>query len=254
MTWTAAVLAGDRHGERDPVAAATGAGSKTFAPIAGLPMIAHPLRALAQTAAIDRVLVSIGSDAPALPDGPWQRVEAEASPARSALAMLDAAGPPLLVTTADHPLLTAAMIEAFIAKADDTGADVVAGMADRETVERAGSTAKRTYLRFSDAELSGCNLFALRTVRARTAVERWRSFETLRKRPLSMAWQMGPLALARYATGTLSLAAAEAAASRALGASCRLVLLDQPEAAHDVDKAADLAFAERVLAARCAAS
>lgn len=102
-------------------------------------------------------------------------------------------------------------------------------------------------MHLADAQVSGCNLFALRTAKAAGAVRLWRDVEDVRKRPFAMAWRLGPMALARYATRALSLEGAEAAISRASAARCRLVILDAPEAAHDVDKPEDLAFAERWL-------
>lgn len=249
MSWTALVLAGSRGGE-DPVARATGAPCKAFAPLAGRPMIAFVLDALAASGAVDRVLVSIEPDAPALPDGPWTRLDAAAGPSASVLDAFDRAGPPMLVTTADHPLLTGPMIAGFRARAEATGADVAAGVARRQTVERAGPTPRRTYIRLGATEVSGCNLFALTTPAARSAVAYWSRIEALRKRPMAMARTVGLWTLARYATRTLGVSAAERALSRAMGARAALVELDDPEAAHDVDKPADLAFAEAWLRAR----
>ena len=250
MRWTAAVMAGEREGAGDPVAQATGAPYKAFAEVAGRPMIAHVLDALSDCAAVDRIIVSIAPEAPPLPRGPWERVDADSGPSLSAMAALDRAGVPLLIATADHPLLTGEIVQGFLAAAETTGADVVAAVAKRETVERAGSTGRRTYLRLADAEISGCNLFALRSAAARRAVLFWQRLEVLRKRPLQMAWRIGPLALLRYATRTLTVSAAQAALTRATGVRCALAMLDAPDAAHDVDTVEDLVFADARLRAR----
>lgn len=247
MTWTALVLAGERAPGADPVAQATGAPCKALAPVAGRPMISWVLDALAGVDAVGRVLVSIGAEAPALPEGPAERIPSGESPASSVLEVLDRVGGPLLVTTADHPLLTAPLIAEFLTLAEAEGAAVTAGIAERRHVEQAGSTARRTYLKLSDGEISGCNLFALSGPEARPAVAAWRSFESLRKRPLAMARRIGPGTLARYALGRLDRAALMRAASRSFGTSCALVPLTDPVAAHDVDKPADLAFAEHLL-------
>ena len=172
------------------------------------------------------------------------------APALGALAGLEAAGAPLVVTTADHPLLAVEMVEHFIAAAAASGIDVAAGVALRPVVEQAGSTARRTYLRFRDGEVSGCNLFALMTPRASAALTYWRLLEAKRKHPLRMAWAVGPFTLIRYALGLLSTRAAAAALGRAAGCRAALIMLPFPDAAHDVDKPADLAFAEARLAAR----
>ena len=243
------VLAGSR-GAADPVAQASGVSHKAFAEIAGKPMLAHVLDALSAAPSVDGVVVVIERSAPELPRPGVRRIDAASSPSRSALAGFEAAGAPVLVTTADHPLLTVEMVEHFLAAARDVGADVAAGVALRPVVEQAGSTARRTYLKFRDGEASGCNLFALMTPRAEDALTYWRKLEAKRKHPLQMAWAVGPLTLIRYALGLLSIRAAAAALGRAAGCKAALIVLPFPDAAHDVDKPSDLAFAEARLAAR----
>ncbi|HUF86119.1 MAG TPA: nucleotidyltransferase family protein [Thermohalobaculum sp.] len=248
MSWTAVVLAGSR-GAQDPVARAAGVSHKAFAALAGRPMIGHVLDALAAAPRIGEVIVVIEPGAPALPAG-VRRLDAAASPARSALAGLEAAAPPVLLTTADHPLLTAQMVEHFLAAAEASGADVAAGVALRPVVEAAGSAARRTYLRFRDGEASGCNLFALMTPAARDALVFWQRLEAERKRPWRMARALGPLTLARYALGRLTMLGAATALGRAAGCRAAMLVLPFPDAAHDVDKPDDLAFAERRLGER----
>lgn len=248
MSWRAVVLAGSR-GPEDPVARAAGVSHKAFAELAGRPMIAHVLDALAATPRVGAVAVVIEPSAPALPGG-VERIDAAPSPSLSALAGFEAAGPPVLLTTADHPLLTAGMIEHFLAAAEAADADVAAGVALRPVVEAARSGTRRTYLSFRDGEASGCNLFALMTPGACHALAFWRRLEAERKRPWRMAWALGPWTLLRYLLGRLSMADAAAALGRAAGCRAALVTLPFAEAAHDVDKPEDLAFAETRLRAR----
>ena len=242
MRRTALILAGSR-GAADPVAEAAGVGHKAFAPVAGRTMIERVIEALAGTGAIGRILVSIEAGAPALPAG-VERLASEGSPARSVAAAFAATGAPLLVTTADHPLLTAGMVRDFLAGSAETEADVTAAVAARPVVEAAGNPARRTYLRFRDADVSGCNLFSLETARAAGAVRFWQRVEAERKKPWKMALAIGPGTLLAYAAGRLTTSGAAAAIGRAAGCRAALVLLDHPDAAHDVDKPADLAFAE----------
>jgi len=246
--WRALVLAGAR-GPADPVAVAAGVAHKAFAPLDGRPMIAHVLAALAAAPEIDAVAVSLAPDAPSLPEG-VARLDAGATPALSTRAGFERLGPPLLVTTADNPLLTPAMIGDFLALATASGADAVAALGPRAAVEAAGNPAPRTWLRFVDGWASGANLFALATPGAAGAIDLWRRFEAERKRPWAMARAIGPGVLARYLAGRLDRAGAARAIGRAAGCRAALVLLDHPDAAHDVDRPGDLAFAARRLAAR----
>ena len=105
-------------------------------------------------------------------------------------------------------------------------------------------------MNFRDAEVSGCNLFALMTPEAEAALTYWRQLENKRKQPLRMAWAVGPYTLARYAMGLLSTKAATKALGRAAGCRAAMVRMPFADAAHDVDKPADIAFAEARLAAR----
>lgn len=253
MSWTAVVLAGSRGGEdggADPVARAGGVSHKAFVDVAGKPMIAHVLDTLAAAPSVGDVIVVIERSAPELPRRGIRRIDAAGSPSLSALAGFEAAAAPVLVTTADHPLLTVAMIEHFLAAARDSGAGVAAGIARRPVVEQAGSDAPRTYLKFSDGEASGCNMFALTPPGGRDALVFWRKLEAKRKHPLRMAWTVGPFTLVRYAMGLLSAQAAATAIGRATGCPAALIALPFPDAAHDVDKPADLDFAVARLAAR----
>jgi GTP:adenosylcobinamide-phosphate guanylyltransferase len=228
---------------------AAGVSHKAFAEVAGKAMVARVLETLAAVPQIGRVIVVIEPGAPELPEG-VERLDAASSPSRSALAGFERAETPVLVTTADHPLLTPEMVERFLADAVASGADVAAGVSKRAVVEQAGSTAKRTYLKFRDAHVSGCNLFALRTPKAAGALAFWRKLETERKRPLRMAWAIGPATLIRYVLGVLTTKAAARALGRAAGCRAAMVFVPFPDAAHDVDKPSDLAFAKARLAAR----
>ncbi|SFH64392.1 NTP transferase domain-containing protein [Albimonas pacifica] len=250
MTWSALVLAGSR-GATDPVARAAGVSHKAFAPLAGRPMLAHVLDALAAAPEVGRVAVSIEPEAPPIPAEGIERLAAEGSPARSALAAFDRLGPPLLIVTADHPLLSPAMIRDALAQVGE--ADVAAALSPRAAVEAAGSPAARTWLRFRDGDFSGCNIFACRTPEARRAIELWTRLEADRKRPWRMVRRLGLRPLAAYLAGRLALDGAVAALGVAAGCRAAAARLDQPEAAHDVDKPEDLAFVRRLLAARQAA-
>ncbi len=249
MSWTAVVLAGSR-GAADPVAQAAGVSHKAFAEIGGMPMLTRVLDTLAAAPSIQGAAVVIERTAPELPRPGVRRIDALRSPSLSALAAFAAAGPPVLVTTADHPLLTVEMVEHFVAEASASGVDVVAGVATREVIEADGPAAPRTYMNFRDAEVSGCNLFALMTPEAEAALTYWRQLENKRKQPLRMAWAVGPYTLARYAMGLLSTKAATKALGRAAGCRAAMVRMPFADAAHDVDKPADIAFAEARLAAR----
>jgi len=247
VSWSALILAGSR-GPSDPVAIAAGVAHKAMAELAGRPMIDHVVETLRSVPRIDRIAVSGAPDLPLPPD--VEILPTAATPASSVLAAFDALRTPLLVTTADNPLLSVETVNAFLRAATASGADAAAGICRREIVEQAGNPARRTYLKFRDGAVSGCNLFAFTDPAGRAAADFWRRLETRRKRPWRMAREIGPGVLACYLTGFLSMRGAASAISRAAGCRAAMIPLEDPFAAHDVDRLDDLIFAERVLSRR----
>jgi CTP:molybdopterin cytidylyltransferase MocA len=257
-TFTALVMAGSR-GVHDPVAAACGLSHKALAPIEGRPMIEHVLDAVAATPAVGRIIAVIErpeilAELPVarrlLDAGRLRITTARPSPSQSVLAVLDGEDAyPVLVTTGDHPLLTPVMIEEFVA-AVPRAADVAALVA-RDRIIRGGyPETRRTYLRFADAAVSGCNLFVLATPGARRAIELWRRIERDRKRPWRMARSLGSSVLVRYLLRRLTLRGAAAALGTRAGVRAVVVESRFAEAAIDVDKVEDLVLARRILAER----
>ena len=78
----------------------------------------------------------------------------------------------------------------------------------------------------------------------------WRGLERNRKRPWKMVSRLGWGTLLRYLAGRLTLDRAAEALSVALGLRLALVVVDDPEAAVDVDSLDDLRLVERVLRER----
>ena len=233
------------------MATAAGVSHKALLPVAGVPMLLRVISALRGSPAVGCIVVSIEAPEESLfgLDGLENVLlrAAAPSPARSAAAALEEFGAPLLVTTADHALLTPAMV-AHLLSAVPPGVAAAAALARRETVLAAYPEARRTWLRFRDGAFSGCNLFLLAEAEgAARAAAFWRRVEAERKRPLAMARLLGPLTLLRFALGRLTLRAGLDALERRCGARLHAVEMPFAEAAVDVDKPADLALAEAAL-------
>ena len=251
MSWTALVLAGSRPGI-DPFARAHGTDLKALILLAGVPMVARPVAALLASPDIARVRVlaqAVDRIAAVLPDDP--RVSVEPSGATIA-ATLDAilADPattyPLLVTTADHGLLDAAMVADFCAGA--AGADVAIGLVERCNLVAKVPHTTRTWLHFRGGAYSGANLFGFGGPGAAKAVSLWRSVEQDRKKGWRMIAALGPAVLLGAVLRLRTLDQTLAAVGRRLGLTIRAVELNNPVAAIDVDKEADLALATELLA------
>jgi molybdopterin-guanine dinucleotide biosynthesis protein A len=249
--FTAVVLAGDRTPD-DPVARAAGVPCKALALVGGRPMVHRVLDALGAARDIGaRILCGPRRDAleqdaglrVLVDSGTVQWLPPAATPSLSAAAALDRvpAGAPVLLTTADHALLTPAVVDYFCEAARATGADVVVGLARAEQVIAAFPGTRRTILRLKGGGYCGCNLFAFLTPAGRGAAGDWRRVEQQRKRPLRLAaGVLGWSAILDYALGRLTLERALERMARRLGLRAGSVILPFPEAAVDVDSVEDL--------------
>jgi GTP:adenosylcobinamide-phosphate guanylyltransferase len=255
--FTAIVLAGDR-GPDDPVAKAAGVSCKALVPIYGRPMILRVIDALEGSSAVGSLVVCGSSPrlrghSPEL-DGLiatgricW--AENQSSPSLSAQAALSVISDDrrVLITTADHALLTPGMVDYFCSQAQATGCDVVAGLARAEIVATAFPESRRTVTRLRDGGYCGCNLFAFLTPSARKAAKFWRRVEEQRKHPLKIAGVLGIVMLLRYLLGRLTLGEGLARMSELMGLQAGAVWMPDAEAAVDVDSLADLRLVERYL-------
>lgn len=256
----ALVLAGSRPGETDAGEKQAGVSCKAFAPVAGRPMIERVLQVLLGHPAIGRIDVALrrGPDiyreVPGLTDwaanGSVRIVDPGGSPARTVGHILSELETDrrLLVTTADHALLSTEILDQFLCQGRRAGADACAGLLPLELLESRYPDMKRTGLRLRDGRYSGCNLFLLRAgPGARSLSSFWQRLEALRKSPWRMAKAVGPLALLQYGLKLMTLRQALDRIGGKAGARLEPVFLDIPEAAIDVDTAADLAFVEKLL-------
>ena len=253
--WTAIVLAGQRPGV-DPMAAHFGVAWKALVPVGCEPMVTHVVRTLSRVADIGKIVVlSQETEALSAAVAIGGTADIVASSDGISVSILRHAGTPIapwpvLVTTADHPLLTPDMVHHFIAQAEASGGDVAVAMVERATMLAAYPGNKRTWLRFSDGAWSGANLFALRSDRARGALELWAEAEQDRKKAWKLFLHFGPLLALRAITRTIGLATALGKAGKRLGLSAHLVPMPMAEAAIDVDKVSDHVLAEQIFQTR----
>jgi len=234
---------------------------KALLELGGIPMLARVLSTLAASPSIGRITVSIDDASVvggltavhALTESGRLRCRGSAdSPAASvAEALADVApGRSVLVTTADHPLLTSAAVERFASEARATDAAVVAAMVSATCFRARFPDVRRTFIRLRDDGYCGANLFLFRTPEGREAARFWREAERHRKKPWRLAAVFGMGTLVGFAMGRLDLGEALERASNVIGVRAAVVQLDDPEIAIDVDSPKDAELAETILAAR----
>jgi len=273
--WRAIVLAGERPGG-NALARALDLPAAVLAPLAGTPCLQRVVDALLGSATVDRITLCGPAESVTRnhdtvralverPEVDW--IAPAAGPAASALAgagladgvtgtgteddVATGAGAgndfPLLLTSGDHGLLTAAIVDDFCSRAAAVDADLVVGLVPHERVAAAFPESRRTLLRFADGARCGSNLFALLTPRSAQALTFWQAVEADRKRPWKIVRRLGLTVLLRYLLGRLSADAAFATLSRRAGCRIRWIGVDAARAAVDVDSEADWRLADRIL-------
>ena len=239
---TAVVLAGSRPGV-DPFATAYGTDLKALIPVGGVPMVRRPVEALLASSAVSSIRVLAQQPdriAEALPDDERISVEASGQTIASTLEAMcgDASVQwPVLVTTADHALLTPGMIADFLANAE--GADVAIGIVSSDALLTRLPQTKRTWLKFRGGAYSGANLFLLGGPQVRSALEVWRTSEQNRKRAWRMLLTLGFSGFLGAVLRVRTLQQTLNSVGEKLGLTIRAVELSNPLAAVDVDKPED---------------
>lgn len=259
--FTALVLAADR-GPDDPVARAGGKSCKSLVPVAGVPMLERVIGALEASPWVGKIAVSLRDTAllaefdglqRAVGEGRVIAIEAQDSPSRSVLFAADRLGRPcpLLITTSDHALLTAEMVDYFCTRSTRSNADVCAGLTSSAVILARYPESVRTYLKFRDGLYSGSNLFALMTPDGIRGPEIWRRVEQHRKQPWKIAREFGLGLLIAYLLRRLTLESACARIGAKLGIRVAAITMPFAEAAIDVDYPRDLELVEKILGRSC---
>ncbi|MCK5715765.1 MAG: nucleotidyltransferase family protein [Nitrosomonadaceae bacterium] len=256
--FVALVLAADRTAN-DPVAIKSGMACKAFTPICGIPMIIRVLDALEASGMI-RSIILCGPPESTLPgcteleqrigrgDITW--VPNLDSPSRSAnrgLEHIDE-GVPVLLTTADHALLTPEIVQYFLRESSKADSDATVGLVKHENVMAKFPGTKRTVIRLRDGNFCGCNLYTFLNHHGRDLVSFWRRAEDLRKHPWRLVGEiLGPMAILLYLLRISTLNQALNAVSAKAGVRSRAVIIPYAQAGVDVDKAEDIVLVESIL-------
>ena len=253
MAVTAVVLAGSRPGT-DPFAQRYGTDLKALIPVGGEPMVRRPVRALLASANVDGIRVLAQQPErvrEVLPADLRISVEESGETIAATLERL-CVDPdlqwPILVTTADHALLTPEMVADFLAKA--AGADVAIGIVSRDALMKRLPQTQRTWLKFRGGAYSGANLFLLGTPKVRSTIELWRSNEQNRKKAWRMLLTVGLFAGLGALLRLRTLQQTLDSVGRKLNLNIRAVELSDPLAAVDVDKPADHELVTAILEGR----
>ena len=256
-SFTIVILAAQRDGRLDPLAAEAGVSHKCLVPIGGRPLLAHVLEAFAELRGIESVRVAVepGAEAALRPiaeaSGLPVRFIASAETITDSVYAAAAGGDgPLVITTADNVLLTAAAVRQVAARLAD-GDDTVLALARKEAVLAAHPEGQRRFYRFRDGEFSNCNLYGL-SRRGLELAETFREGGQFAKNPMRIARAFGFLNLILLRYGLVPLDRAMERLSRRFGVRVSALVLADGAHAIDVDNRRTYDIASQLLDRRAA--
>ena len=256
-TLAAVILAGHSAKEQDLLAEYSLGRSKALISIAGRPMIAYVVEALAGSQYIKHITVvglppedrpPLPAEVSHIPNQGSMLANAEAG-VREAFAQEGVEG--VLVGSADLPLITPEIVDRFIATCLETEHDLYYSVVERSVMEGQFPESHRTYIRLVEGEFAGGDLFLVRSGAVVASTELWQRLSEARKNPLKQVRMLGGTwPLIKLLARRLSLPEAERRASEALGIHGRVVVCPQAELGMDVDKPFQLEIARAELEGR----
>lgn len=255
--FTIIVLAAQRGGRLDPLAAEAGVTHKCLVPIGGRPLLAHVLDALARVegAGAVRISVEAGAEERLRPIAaasalPVAFVAAAGNIADSVYAAAEGAPGPVVITTADNVLLTADAVRRVIDRLAG-GDDAVVALARKEDVLLAHPQGQRRFYKFRDGAFSNCNLYGL-SRRGLKLAETFREGGQFAKNPLRIARAFGFFNLIILRFGLVSLGRAMQRLGRRFKVRASAVVLADGAHAIDVDNRRTYLIAAELLDRRAA--
>lgn len=255
--FTVVILAAQRNGLLDPLAAEAGVTHKCLVPIGGLPLLAHVLSALGEVGDIESIRISVEDGAAerlrpiaALSGLPVSFVTAADNIADSVYRAAGGASGPVVVTTADNVLLTPEAVRQVMDQLA-SGTDTVIAFARKEDVLAAHPQGQRRFYKFRDGEFSNCNLYGLSRQGLKLA-EAFREGGQFKKNPMRIARAFGffNLILLRY--GLVTVGRAMQRLSRRFGVNIEAIILADGAHAIDVDNKRTYEIAAELLDRRAA--
>ena len=252
------VLAGQRSGRLDPLAARAGVTHKCLVPVEGRSLIGRVLETVERALPVSLLYLSI-EDPAALDGEPTVArlkklgrltiVPAQFNLVDSVRAACDLASYPLVITTADNALLSADALRQIVDEGASGSCDAILGMAAKRDIQAAHPGGKGRYYEFRDGGYSNCNLFWLGGPRALDAAEAFRQGGQFLKVAGRMMKAFGVVNLLLYRLKVRSLRQAFRSISRRLGVRVKPLVFGDGRLAIDVDDERSKQMVEELLRA-----
>jgi GTP:adenosylcobinamide-phosphate guanylyltransferase len=154
---------------------------------------------------------------------------------------------PVLISTADIPLISPMAVRDFLEKCLPFDYDFYYPIVGREKSEESFPGVKRTYVNLKEGVFTGGNIFVVMPHKIESTVPRLRQFIEYRKNPIKMASLLGTSFLIRLMAKKLNISQLEARFTSLLDLKSKAIISNYPEIGFDLDKPSDLELIREVM-------
>ncbi len=260
MIYSALVLAAQRPGTIDPLAAKGGVSHKCLIDMDGTPMIERVLKSLKGSKHIGQILISIDDEEALLvldsikSDIASGQIKLVASGDNLYESVNRALGKetefPIIICTADNALQTTEMVDHFCAEFSNTEADAGVSITPAELIWSKYPDGQRRPYSLKDGKFSNCNLYGIRSRDCLIAAKPFEGGGQFAKSAQRIIQAFGITNLVLYKYGLLSLDGVFSRISKRLKIKIRPVIMPFAEAPIDVDNERTERIALQILEAR----
>ena len=237
------VMAGGLPQPDDPIYEMTQGSSKALLDMNGRTMLERVVDALQNSQAVGEiVVVGLGSDLGMSFQAPVSHLPDQGSLLKNALAgiarvrELHPDTKLVLLSSADIPTLTPAIVDDFIERCRPFDKGMVYNFVDKATLEARFPGSNRTYVKLKDGLIAGGDITLIQADLSDSNQEIWEALSNARKHAWQLARIVGLRFMLKFLLRQLSFADIEAAAQRITGRHCQILLNPHAEIAMDADK------------------
>ena len=255
---TVIVLAAQRTGVVNPLAARAGVSHKCLVPICERPLIAHVMETLTTLPDVAEIRVVLEPEGQAEVDEvledfrsrgtPITLVDSNPNIVESVLAATKGEDGPFVVTTADNVLLTHDGFEQVRDAMRD--ADAVIGVTTRERVWAVHRQGQRGFYEFKDPGYANCNIYGLANTKGLKAAEIFREGGQFQANPGRLLRAVGLLNILMMRFGLITFPRGLEKVGKRFGARLVPVTFEDGTLAIDVDNERTYSICEWVLGQR----
>lgn len=237
------ITAGYDPNKADPLLAVAGVDHKSLVPVAGKPMIWHVVNAFVASGRVGEIVIiglgpehGIDFDVPVhyVPNQPSLWASQHAGVIR--LRELNSEDRFIIGTTADIPLLTGEIVNAFIDGCQPYDRGLYWGIVPEAVMVRGFPNSKRSYLTLREGRFCSGDMYLGKLSTAEQVQEKMRGFIENRKSVVRQLLILGPGVILRFLFRRLALNDLLGVVQQALGITGGPVILPFAEAGMDVDK------------------